>query len=67
MNLIVFNNNLYRVKRTILESKIKPDFDQELFKQWTGCDILLRKEGVMYACELISEPEILSISEENFF
>jgi hypothetical protein len=67
MNLIVFNNNLYRVKRTITESKIKPDFDQELFKQWTGCDILLRKEGVMYACELISEPEILSISEENFF
>jgi hypothetical protein len=67
MNLIVFNNNLYRVKRTILESKLRPDFDQELFRQWLGCDIILRKEGIMYACELISEPEILSISEENFF
>jgi hypothetical protein len=67
MDLIVFNNNLYRVKRTILESKIKPDFDQELFKQWTGSDIILRKEGIMYACELIAETEILSISEENFF
>ena len=67
MDLIVFNNNLYRVKRTILESKIKPDFDQELFKQWTGSDIILRKEGIMYACELITETEILSISEENFF
>ena len=67
MNLIVFNDNLYRVKRTILESKLRPDFDQDVFRQWSGCDIILRKEGIMYACELILEPEILSISEENFF
>ena len=67
MDLIVFNNNLYRIKRTILESKLRQDFNQDLFKQWTGSDIILRKEGIMYACELISEPEILSISEENFF
>ena len=67
MNLIVFNDNLYRVKRTILESKLRPEFDQDLFKQWVVCDILLRKEGVMYACELLPETEILSISEENFF
>jgi len=67
MNLIVFNDNLYRVKRTILESKLRPDFDQDVFRQWTRCDIILRKEGIMYACELISETEILSISQENFF
>lgn len=67
MDLIVFNDKMYRVKRTIIEAKLRPNFNQDLFKEWTGADIILRKEGLMYACETVQEPEILSISEENFF
>jgi len=67
MNLIVFQDKLYRVKRTVLESKLKPNFNNDTFRQWTGTDVILRKDGIIYACELIADAVIESESSENFF
>ena len=67
MNLIVFQDKLYHVKRTILESKLITDFNNDTFRQWTKTDIILRKDGIIYACELIADAVIESESSENFF
>jgi hypothetical protein len=67
MNLIVFQDKLYYVKRTVLESKLRPDFNNDTFRQWTRTDIILRKDGIIYACELIADAVIESETSENFF
>lgn len=67
MNLIIFQDKLYHVKRTVLESKLRPDFNNDIFRQWTKTDIILRKDGIIYACELIADAVIESESPENFF
>ena len=50
---IDWNGNKYIVKRKFNESVLKKNFDQELMKQWTMSDTLLRKDGILYCCELI--------------
>ena len=67
MNLIVFQDKLYRINRTVLESKLRPDFNNVTFKQWSRTDIILRKDGIIYACELIADAVIESETSENFF
>ena len=47
------------VKRIIKESSLKPDFDQQVLKQWTMSDTLLRKDGVFYCCETIEDAIIV--------
>ncbi len=53
------NNKKYLVKRIIKESKLKPNFDQQVLKAWTKSDILLRKNGILYCCETIEEAQII--------
>ena len=53
------NNKKYLVKRIIKESKLKPNFDQQVLKEWTKSDILLRKNGILYCCETIEEAQII--------
>ena len=53
------NNKKYLVKRIIKESKLKPNFDQQVLKDWTKSDILLRKNGILYCCETIEEAQII--------
>ena len=59
-NYIVFNNRLLKINRTINEHKLKPGFDQQLMKEWSHSDTLLRKDGMLYCCETIEEAEIIS-------
>ena len=47
------------VKRIIKESSLKPDFDQQVLKQWTMSDTLLRKDGYFYCCETIEDAIIV--------
>ena len=56
---INFNDNLYLVKRTFKESELKPDFDTNVMKQWTRTDLLLKKNEILYCCELIQNAEII--------
>ncbi len=62
---IYYGDRLLIVKRKIHEGKLKQDFDAGLLKEWTRSDILLRKEGFIYCCETLQEPEIISESSEN--
>ena len=41
------------------ESKLKPNFDQKVLKEWTKSDTLLRKNGLFYCCETIEEAQII--------
>ena len=56
---IDFNGRKLIVKRVIAEHKLKPNFDQQLLKEWTMSDTLLRKDGWFYCCETIQEAEII--------
>ncbi len=59
-NYIIFNDRLLKINRTINEYKLKPDFNQQLMKEWSHSDTLLRKDGMLYCCETIQEAEIIS-------
>ena len=57
--LIKFNNKLLIVKRKFKESELKPNFDTNLMKEWTRTDVLLKKDGLLYCCELVPNAEII--------
>ena len=56
---INYNNNLYIVRRQFEASKLKPNFDTNVMKEWTGTDVLLKKNGILYCCELVPNAEII--------
>jgi hypothetical protein len=56
---INFNNNLYIVRRKFKTDQLKPNFDTNLMKEWTRTDVLLRKDGLLYCCELVPNAEII--------
>jgi hypothetical protein len=53
-----FGDKKLIIKRIIIEHKLKPGFNQELLKEWTMSDILLKKDGYLYCCETIQEAQI---------
>ena len=58
-NYIDFNGKKLIIKRAINEQQLKPGFDQQLLKDWTMADTLLKKDGILYCCETIQEAEII--------
>ena len=56
---INYNNNLYIIRRKFQVSELKPDFDTNVMKEWTRTDVLLKKNGILYCCELIEDAEII--------
>jgi len=61
---IIYNDKLLGVKRTVKEHQLKPNFDQQLLKDWARADILLRKNGVYYCCETIQEATIFNPEDD---
>ena len=59
-HLIDYNGKKLIIKRTIKEHQLKPGFDQQLLKEWTMSDILLKRNGIFYCCETIQEANIIS-------
>tara|TARA_R100001594_G_C3989654_1_gene252110 strand:+ start:745 stop:942 length:198 start_codon:yes stop_codon:yes gene_type:complete len=59
-NYIDFNGKKLIVKRTIKEHQIKPGFDQQLLKEWSMSDTILKKDGILYCCETIQDAIIIS-------
>ena len=57
-----YQDRMFLIKRKIHESKLKPDFDVTVLKQWTKSDLLLKKEGWFFCCEEVHEAQILSES-----
>ena len=56
---INYNNNLYIIRRKFKVSELKPDFDTNVMKEWTRTDVLLKKNGILYCCELVVNAEII--------
>jgi len=60
---IDFNDKKLLIKRIVRESNLKPGFDQQVLKDWTGSDLLLKKNGLFYCCETLEDVEIIEQSE----
>jgi len=56
--VINFQDNLYIIKRVLRETNIKEEFVQE-YKEWIGCDTVLRKDGIYYFANKINEVQII--------
>jgi hypothetical protein len=52
--VINFQDSLYIIKRVLRETNIKEEFVQE-YKEWIGCDTVLRKDGMYYFANKIEE------------
>ena len=59
LELIRFKDILFNVKRKFKVEQLKPDFDTNVMKKWTRTDVLLKKDGWLYCCELIPNAEII--------
>jgi len=55
---INFQDNLYKVIRTFVSSKI-PEIHVADLKAYYNCDIALRAHDFLYLCELCPEAEII--------
>ena len=56
--VVNFQDNLYIIKRAIKETNIKEKFVQE-YKEWIGCDTILKKDGMYYFAIKIDEVQII--------
>jgi len=53
-----FQDTLYILKRTIKEENISSQFIHE-YKEWIGCDTVLKKDGLYYFSNKIEEVQII--------
>ena len=56
--IVNFQDSLYIIKRVLRETNIKEEFVQE-YKEWIGCDTVLRKDGMYYFANKIDEVQII--------
>jgi hypothetical protein len=56
--IVNFQDSLYIIKRVLREINIKEEFVQE-YKEWIGCDTVLRKDGIYYFANKINEVQII--------
>jgi hypothetical protein len=60
-NFIKVNDSLFQVVRQFAEEKVnEPDVNVENIKQWLGADTTFKKDGMLYFCIRIEEPEIIN-------
>lgn len=60
--VIDFQDNLYILKRIVKEEFIAESFVTE-YKEWIGCDTVLKKDGLYYFVNKIDEAQI--VEEDN--
>ena len=61
---ILFNDQLLLIKRRIRESHLIPNYEVDVLKQWARADIILRKDGFLFLCEIIHDAEIIETFSE---
>ena len=60
-NFIKVNQDLFQVLRQYPEDRINnPETNVENIKQWLGADTTFKKDGILYFCIKIEEPEIIN-------
>ena len=60
--IISANGNLYQLIRVLKEAQLKNPNTEDL-KEYFLCDIVLRKQGLLYFCRIIEEIEYEEINE----
>ena len=61
-NIIDVNGEYFEVKRTFKEENVK---DPVGLKEFLGYDVLFKKDGTLYFCNAIIEPEIVNSNYEQ--
>ena len=60
-NFIKANDFLFQVVRQYPEDRINnPEVNVDNIKQWLGADTTFKKDGMLYFCIKIEEPEIIN-------
>jgi hypothetical protein len=60
-NFIKVNQDLFQVLRQHPEDRVNnPEVNVENIKQWLGADTTFKKDGMLYFCIKIEEPEIIN-------
>jgi hypothetical protein len=60
-NFIKVNQDLFQVLRQYPEDRVNnPETNVENIKQWLGADTTFKKDGMLYFCIKIEEPEIIN-------
>jgi hypothetical protein len=59
LEFIRYNDGLFIIDRQYSEPKVKPDKIDEL-RQALRCDIVLRKDGMLFFCKKIDDAEIVN-------
>ena len=57
--IIDYQGQRYIVRRRIHEHHLIPDFDTDILLKWAKSDKLLRKNGLIWCCELIPDAQIV--------
>ena len=61
-NIIDVNGQYFEIKKTFKEETVK---DPVALKEFLGYDVLFKKEGVLYFCNIIHEPEFVDLPYEQ--
>ena len=61
-NIIDVNGQLFEVKRTYKDENVK---DALGLKEFLGYDVLFKKDGLLYFCNAIVEPEFVNLPYEQ--
>ena len=61
-NIIDVNGQYFEVKKTFKEENVK---DPVGLKEFLGYDVLFKKDGVLYFCNSIVEPEYVDLPYEQ--
>jgi len=61
-NIIDVNGQLFEIKKTLKEEGVK---DPVGLKEFLGYDVLFKKEGTLYFCNTIDEPEFVDLPYEQ--
>jgi hypothetical protein len=60
-NFIKVNQDLFQVLRQYAEDRVNnPEVNVDNIKQWLGADTTFKKDGMLYFCIKIEEPEIIN-------
>jgi hypothetical protein len=60
-NFIKVNQDLFQVLKQYAEDRVNnPEVNVENIKQWLGADTTFKKDGMLYFCIKIEEPEIIN-------
>ena len=63
-NYIDYHGKKLIIKRAIKEYNLSPGFNQQLLKEWSMSDIILKKDDIYYCCETMQDAIIVDPKDD---